>query len=105
MSSLLDDLERDIADVFLNLDEFAEVHDIDRQPVACVVSTNEALPIPGGYAFGVASSGIVLYVAEGDLERKMPGQGLIVDGRNYVIDSWALDMGMYRISLSSTGGI
>ena len=103
--SLRSATEADIANVFLNEDDFAERHHVEGKEIACVISTDDALPMVGGYALGVASDSLLLFAAEGDLKRKGSGESLNVDGTEYIINRWSNQMGMHVITINATVGV
>ena len=103
--TLYEKIEADINKVFLNEDEFAAKRLIDRKEVVCVISTEDGLPIVGGYALGVASSTMQIFCSIHDLDRKEPGQNLNIDGAEYIIDKWSHQMGMHVITISQTTGV
>ena len=85
-------------DTFLNVHEFAAIHDIDGQKVPCVtlsrkVSDNEK-------AEGVMTRGLVLYVSDKYVARAESGLNVRIDGRLYVIDNAVNIQGeLWRIEL------
>jgi hypothetical protein len=101
---LKESIEQDVTLTFLGQQDFAEAHHIDGIEIA-VVLIEGAAPLNGGFELGVASSDATLYAAAHDIERKEPGQSLNIDGREYVINRWALTIGMHVVSLSQTIGV
>jgi hypothetical protein len=95
----------DINNVFLNCDEFADKHQIEGATITCVISTDDTLPIAGGYALGVASGSLLIYCAIDAIEQKYPGEGLNIDGAEYVIENWNEQMGMWVITVNNTLGV
>jgi hypothetical protein len=86
--------------VFLNTDEFAELHMVDGKETKVVLDDNRLMERQGGAELGVAESDLLLYARESDLPpRKAPGSALNVDGREYVISDWRVDMGMATVAL------
>lgn len=106
--SFKDMVTADIASVFLNLDEFGEVHNLDGQECACVISsdmTNDRLAaLPGGKRTpdGLHGDFITVCVKAEDV-KKIPVQGtnFKVDGKRYTVDSCTEDMGMLTITLGA----
>lgn len=91
----------DIGDVFLNLDEFGELHTVEGREIIIVLAPDQQLPISGGYTLGVSGSSITIEARSSDLPRKKEsGQNLNIDGREYIIDTWNEHMGMSEIKLS-----
>jgi hypothetical protein len=95
----------DARNVFLNLDEFAEIHTVEGREISVVMAPDQMIPAGvsdrAGYMLGVSESSIVLHAKDEDLpERKQAGEALSVDGREYVIDRWDTHMGMTQIFLT-----
>ena len=94
---------RDRQGVFLNLAEFGEEHRIEGKTIPAVLDENALKQRQGGQEFGVAESSLQLYAAVEDLPARRPaGEGLNVDGREYIINDWSEDMGMATIALGQT---
>ena len=90
-------------DIFLNLDEFGEEHDVSGKPIICVYDDNSLRARQGGAELAVSESLIQLYAKCEDLpNRKGFGAELMVDGRPYLVNTWDEDMGMATITLSAT---
>lgn len=93
----------DIRDVFLDLDEFAEEHRIEGRTVTAVLDDDILRERQGGQELGVAESSLMLYAAVEDLPARRPaGEGLNIDGREYVINDWREDMGVAAIALGQS---
>lgn len=104
------EIEEDIDRVFLNLDDFAETHEIDGVEVKAVLAIDQSIPLPMGYRLGTSESKYQLIgrtyfedAEEGEClpPRLEPDNTLNVDGTIYVIDSWDDQMDMSYIGLSS----
>jgi hypothetical protein len=104
-SLLREEIEADIESVFLNPDEFGEVHYIEGKPLVCILASDNTLPISGGYRLGISDAQIDLYVAAKDLKQKPAGQMLIVDTKQFQVDDWKVDMGIAHVKLSRSVGI
>lgn len=97
MSWFKDLVQNDIEDVFLNLDEFAETHNINGDTVRCILDKviNEA---HGEDAFvGVFVNQLTLYVKTGDILTPEEGDLLRVDGSNHIVKSVNEEMGVLVI--------
>lgn len=102
MSEFRDLVARDVFDVFLNPDEFAEEHEIDGQTLMVSVQ-NIANDHPGmGSHLGAYSEGMVLYIAECDMDALPEGDQIEVDGDIYIVQRWQTEMGMHRVTVSVT---
>ena len=90
----------DVTNVFLNLDEFADWHDIDGVKLRCIVdkdmtetySNASADPIEG-----VFHNTVTLYVRSMDIERPVEGELLRLDGSLHLVESVSDEMGVYVI--------
>ena len=101
MSLLKEEIERDLAGVFLSEDDFGETHSIEGKSIVCVLSADQTLPLPGGYRLGITDSQVELFAKQSNLGfRKKPGNHLMVNGVDLQIDSWDDDMGLAHIRLS-----
>lgn len=90
-------------DIFLNLDELGEEHDVSDKTIICVIDDEALRKRQGGAELAVAESSILLYAKCEDLpSRKGFGAELMVDGRPYIVNTWDEDMGMATIALSVT---
>jgi len=99
----------DVCDVFLNLDEFAEWHDIGPRAgmarrVRCVIDKNEtsdiASVVVARFSEGVAEGSIRVYLRQGDIPRPAIGEILRIDGSLHIVQRTSLEMGMLVIELS-----
>lgn len=51
----------------------------------------------------MAESSLILYAAVEDLPPRRPaGEGLNIDGREYIVNDWSEDMGVATIALGQT---
>jgi hypothetical protein len=86
--------------LFLNPDEFGEEHRIDGKMVTVVLDDNALKERQGGAELSVAESSLLIYAAVEDLPTpKAPGAGMNVDGREYIVDDWSIDMGIATVAL------
>lgn len=100
--SFKDQVAADINAIFLNTDEFAEVHNVEYKQILCVLDNDDS-KIGGGKVLGVSEPQFRLFAKVEDLpRRKSPGNILNIDNTDYVIDNWAVDMGMAVITLKKT---
>ena len=94
---------RDRFSVFLNVKEFGEEHRVDGKTITVIMDDNTLKERQGGQELSVAESSLLLYAAAEDLPARRPaGEGLNVDGREYIINDWAEDMGIVTIALGQT---
>lgn len=96
-------VEADRRRTFLNLDEFGEKHAVEGRAIAAVLDDNALKERQGGQELSVAESSLLLYAAVEDLPARRPaGEGLNVDGREYIVNDWSEDMGIATVALGQT---
>jgi len=72
---------------FLDLSEFGEEHRVEGKTIAAVLDDNALRERQGGQELSVAESSLLLYAAVEDLPARRPaGEGLNVDGREYIVN-------------------
>ena len=92
-------VEADRRRTFLNLDE----HTVEGRAIAAVLDDNALKERQGGQELSVAESSLLLYAAVEDLPARRPaGEGLNVDGREYIVNDWSEDMGIATVALGQT---
>ncbi len=101
---LRDYMQRDIS-VFLNTDEFANLHEIDEQ-IVIALTDSDILKIYSNDKTerfdGVYRGEIALYVRASDLGyRPIYGQIMRIDGDIYTVKECVDDMGIFRITLEA----
>ena len=108
MSAFKDMVEADIVNVFLNLDELAEIHNLDGVECACVISSDKtddrAAALHGKQRTpdGLHGDYITVCVKTSDLKRiPKEGTNFKVDDKRYTVDSCTEDMGMLTIALGA----
>lgn len=104
MSAFKEQVEADIAEVFINTDEFADEHDINGTVVNAVfqgLDTEEYLS--RAYAQnleGITGQTFVLHVKKSDLPDAIVAQNVIyVDGEPYRVNQTTDDMGLLTMVL------
>lgn len=74
-----------------------------RATIAAVLDDNALKERQGGQELSVAESSLLLYAAVEDLPARRPaGEGLNVDGREYIVNDWSEDMGIATVALGQT---
>ena len=100
-----DQVAKDITAVFMDLDEFGEVHEVEGKEITIVID-DDALITRKGSELGVAESSLLIFARCEDLpERKAPGSAINIDGREYIVDDWTESSGVAQIALSQNRGI
>lgn len=93
-------VENDIYHTFLDLDFFGELHLVEGSEIPIVIDDKALKERQGGQELAVAQSALLFYAKSCDVGKRSPGELLNVDGREYIVDDWQEDMGIYTISLS-----
>lgn len=100
MSSFKDLIAKDLA-TFLNIDEFAEEHEVEGNTITAVLDEETFNESKKGEDIGLAAFDLVLFAQAEDLpEQRASGESLNVDGKECTIVSWRTDDGMASIYLS-----
>jgi hypothetical protein len=93
---------------FFNLDEFADLHDIDGQQVPAIIDSDVLKKFSRGsmqrmpYNDGVYTSETMLFVRESDLGyRPVIGQHLRLDGEHYLVTDCTENAGVLEITLEA----
>lgn len=90
-------VEADRHAVFVNLEEFGEVHRIDRVEVRSVIDRRERSARDAD--MGLAGDGLRIFARTEDMPpRRLPGMPVSVDGVSYMVESWAEDMGITEVA-------
>lgn len=103
MPMFKDMVNSDLENVFLNLDEFGEEHDIDGKTVVCVVDDEGLSEKQGGSESVISNAEKMIFAKSEDLPMpKGYGSTLMLDGVPYIVNKWNEDMGIATIILSIT---
>lgn len=93
-------VEADCRNVFLNFAEFGEEHRVEGKTIMAILDDDALKERQGGQELGVAESSVLLFAAVKDLPARRPaGEGLNIDGREYIVNDWREDMGIATIAL------
>jgi hypothetical protein len=103
--SLKDLMASDIDDVFLDTDEFAELHDINGAQVLCVIDEDISKQRSGrqsGNYDGIHMRQLTLFIKESDLGyRPERDQKMTVDSEWYLVIDCTATAGMLEIELGA----
>lgn len=88
----------DIDNVFLNLEEFGEVHTVDGIQVSCVIHEDSISEAKNGKLIGMIDADLVIYGKAEDLNYQT-GSPINVDGREYIVGKVAHEMGVVELAL------
>lgn len=94
-------VEADRRKVFLNPEAYAEEdHKVEGKTVTIMIDEEALKELAGGQKLGIAEFSLVFYAAVEDLPPRRPaGEGLNVDGREFIILDWSEDMGIATVAL------
>ncbi len=110
MSAFGEQIARDMQEVFLNGDEFAETHDLNGTKCRCIVQSPTAREQftqkePNNRFDGISGRVIIVHVAKESLpEVPREGNAFLLDGENTIVDTVVDDIGMLSITLHQNVG-
>lgn len=84
MSSFKDMVARDALTVFMNMEEFAEVHEINGRRLRCIIDTNEADTAPSLYE-GVYTLLTTVYVLSSEIRAPAVDEVFTIDNVMFVV--------------------
>ena len=101
--SFKDQIKQDLSDVFLNLDEFADLHRIEGKEVPVVIDSDmlEKLnKIGDNRIHGMDEADMVIMGKASDLPENLdPGRLLNLDGREVIVVTTTSEMGLVQIAV------
>lgn len=98
--SFKEQILKDLDAVFLNLDEFAEIHRIEGAKIAVVVDSDQLNKLKKGQILGLVEADMLLMGRESDFPADLdPGRLLNVDGREMIVANSGRDMGFVEVAL------
>ncbi len=94
-------IRKDLDAVFLNLNEFAELHRVEGTEIPVVVDSDQLNKLKKGQIIGMIEADMLLMGREADFPADLePGRLLNVDGREMLIVNSGRDMGLAEVALS-----
>ena len=84
MSRFKDMVARDALTVFMNMEEFAEVHEINGRRLRCIIDTNEADTAPSLYE-GVYTLLTTVYVLSSEMRAPAVDEVFTIDNVMFVV--------------------
>lgn len=105
MSKFKEAVQKDISNVFLNVDEFADNHTIDGKSMPALIDENEAGEREikyVGYGSGTYKRHLLVYVSEANFG-PLPtvGRTITLDGKTYRIHDAVSEDGIHAITLEA----
>lgn len=101
--SLKDQIKQDLSDVFLNLDEFADLHRIEGKEVPVVIDSDimaKLSKIGDNRIHGMDEADMVIMGKASDLPENLdPGRLLNLDGREVIVVTTTSEMGLVQIAV------
>lgn len=101
--SFKDQIKQDLSDVFLNLDEFADLHRIEGKEVPVVIDSDmleKLSKIGDNRIHGMDEADMVIMGKASDLPENLdPGRLLNMDGREVIVVTTTSEMGLVQIAV------
>lgn len=101
--SFRDQIKQDLSDVFLNLDEFADLHRIEGKEVQVVIDSDimaKLSKIGDNRIHGMDEADMVIMGKASDLPENLdPGRLLNLDGREVIVVTTTSEMGLVQIAV------
>lgn len=105
MSEFQDMVASDVTDIFLNLEEWGEIHEIGGREVICIIDTDISTSASMKLAYLAAiadipwvyDASVKIYLKYGDIPKPKVGSRLSVDGSLHLVTRVAVETGMLVI--------
>jgi hypothetical protein len=101
--SFKDQIKQDLSDIFLNLDEFADLHRIEGKEVPVVIDSDimaKLSKIGDNRIHGIDEADMVIMGKASDLPENLdPGRLLNLDGREVIVVTTTSEMGLVQIAV------
>lgn len=101
--SFKDQIKQDLSDIFLNLDEFADLHRIEEKEVPVVIDSDimaKLSKIGDNRIHGMDEADMVIMGKASDLPENLdPGRLLNLDGREVIVVTTTSEMGLVQIAV------
>ena len=101
--SFKDQIKQDLSDIFLNLDEFADLHRIEGKEVPVVIDSDimaKLSKIGDNRIHGMEETDMVIMGKASDLPENLdPGRLLNLDGREVIVVTTTSEMGLGQIAV------
>lgn len=104
-----DQIAKDNRVVFMNLDEFTDIHNVNGKDMPCMIDGNELVDRERQYKFkhsqyadGVYMKQLLIYVREEDFGKLPPiGRALTLDQERYTVAEAINEDGIYSITVEA----
>lgn len=101
--SFKDQIKQDLSDIFLNLDEFADLHRIEGKEVPVVIDSDimaKLSKIGDNRIHGMDEADMIIMGKASDLPENLdPGRLLNLDGREMIVVTTTSEMGLVQIAV------
>ena len=101
--SFKDQIKQDLSDIFLNLDEFADLHRIEGKEVPVVIDSDimaKLSKIGDNRSHGMDEADMIIMGKASDLPENLdPGRLLNLDGREVIVVTTTSEMGLVQIAV------
>lgn len=101
--SFKDQIKQDLSDIFLNLDEFADLHRIEGNEVPVVIDSDIMAKLSkngDNRIHGMDEADMVIMGKASDLPKNLdPGRLLNLDGREVIVVTTTSEMGLVQIAV------
>ena len=101
--SFKDQIKQDLSDIFLNLDEFADLHRIEGKEVPVVIDSDimaKLSKIGDNRIHGMDEADMIIMAKASDLPENLdPGRLLNLDGREVIVVTTTSEMGLVQIAV------
>lgn len=101
--SFKDQIKQDLSDIFLNLDEFADLHRIEGKEVPVVIDSDimaKLSKIGDNRIHGMDEADMVIMGKASNLPENLdPGRLLNLDGREVIVVTTMSEMGLVQIAV------
>lgn len=101
--SFKDQIKQDLSDIFLNLDEFADIHRIEGKEVPVVIDSDIMAKLSkngDNRIHGMDEADMIIMGKASDLPENLdPGRLLNLDGREVIVVTTTSEMGLVQIAV------
>lgn len=92
-------IKKDNNAIFMQLDDFGELHEVDGKQIVIVIDTDELEKLKLGSTLGVTEAELLFFATEEELpDEKAPDSAINIDGMEYIVDSWSNNLGIVQVT-------